>query len=31
MKTLVVAAGIVAGLALGAPAVAQTKPTVPII
>jgi ribose transport system substrate-binding protein len=31
MKTLVVAAGIVAGLALGAPAVAQTKPTVPVI
>jgi ribose transport system substrate-binding protein len=31
MKVLVVAAGIVAGLALGAPAVAQTKPTVPII
>jgi ribose transport system substrate-binding protein len=31
MKTLVVAAGIVAGLALGAPAMAQTKPTVPII
>jgi ribose transport system substrate-binding protein len=31
MKTLVVAAGIVAGLAFGAPAVAQTKPTVAII
>jgi ribose transport system substrate-binding protein len=31
MKTLVVAAGIVAGLALGAPAMAQTKPTVAII
>jgi ribose transport system substrate-binding protein len=31
MKTLVVAAGIVAGLAFGAPALAQTKPTVAII
>src|ERR1700720_3462259 len=31
MKTLVVAAGIVAGLAFGAPAMAQTKPTVAII
>jgi ribose transport system substrate-binding protein len=31
MKTLVVAAGIVAGVALGAPAMAQTKPTVAII
>jgi ribose transport system substrate-binding protein len=31
MKTLVVAAGVVAGLALGAPAMAQTKPTVAII
>ena len=31
MKTLVVAAGIVAGLALGAPAMAQTKPSVAII
>jgi ribose transport system substrate-binding protein len=31
MKTLVVAAGIVAGLALGAPAMAQTKPTVAVI
>jgi ribose transport system substrate-binding protein len=31
MKTLVVATGIVAGLAFGAPAMAQTKPTVAII
>ena len=31
MKTLVVAAGIIAGLAFGAPAMAQTKPTVAII
>jgi ribose transport system substrate-binding protein len=31
MKTLVVAAGIVAGLALGTPAMAQTKPTVAVI
>jgi ribose transport system substrate-binding protein len=31
MKRLVVAAGIVAGLAFGAPAMAQTKPTVAII
>jgi ribose transport system substrate-binding protein len=31
MKTLVVAAGIVAGIALGAPALAQTKPTIAII
>jgi ribose transport system substrate-binding protein len=31
MKTLVVAAGIVAGLAFGAPAMAQTKPTVAVI
>src|SRR5258708_5248159 len=31
MKTLVVAAGIVAGLVLGAPALAQTKPTVAVI
>jgi ribose transport system substrate-binding protein len=31
MKTLVVAAGIVAGLMFGAPAMAQTKPTVAII
>ena len=31
MKTLVVAAGIVAGLAFGAPAMAQTKPTVAIV
>jgi ribose transport system substrate-binding protein len=31
MKTLVVAAGIVAGLAFGAPVMAQTKPTVAVI
>jgi ribose transport system substrate-binding protein len=31
MKTLVAAAGIVAGLAFGAPAMAQTKPTVAVI
>jgi ribose transport system substrate-binding protein len=31
MKTLVVAAGLVAGLAFGAPAMAQTKPTVAVI
>ncbi len=31
MKKLVVAAGIVAGLAFAAPAMAQTKPTIPII
>jgi len=31
MKTLVVAAGIIAGLACGAPAMAQSKPTVAII
>ena len=31
MKKLVVAAGIVAGLAFGAPAMAQTKPTKPTI
>jgi len=31
MKKLVVAAGIVAGLVFGAPAMAQTKPTIPII
>src|SRR6202044_920047 len=31
MKKLVVAAAIVAGLAFGAPAIAQTKPTVPVI
>jgi ribose transport system substrate-binding protein len=31
MKTLVVAAGIIAGLAFGAPAMAQTKPTIAII
>jgi ribose transport system substrate-binding protein len=31
MKTLVVAAGIVVGLAFGAPVMAQTKPTVAII
>jgi ribose transport system substrate-binding protein len=31
MKTLVVAAGFIAGLAFGAPAMAQTKPTIPII
>ena len=30
-KLVVVAAGIVAGLAFGAPAVAQTRPTVPVI
>jgi ribose transport system substrate-binding protein len=31
MKRFVVAAGIVAGLAFGAPAMAQTKPTIPVI
>src|SRR5947209_7581120 len=31
MKKLAVATGIVAGLAFGAPAMAQTKPTIPII
>jgi ribose transport system substrate-binding protein len=31
MKNLVVAAGIMASLAFGAPALAQTKPTIPII
>jgi ribose transport system substrate-binding protein len=31
MKTLVLAAGVVAGLAFGAPAMAQTKPTVVVI
>ena len=31
MKTLVLAAGVVAGLAFGAPAMAQTKPTVAVI
>jgi ribose transport system substrate-binding protein len=31
MKRFVVAAGIVAGLAFGAPAIAQTKPTIPVI
>src|SRR5271168_3271499 len=31
MKKLVVAAGIVAGLAFGSAAVAQTKPTIPVI
>src|ERR1700680_3986762 len=31
MKTLVAAAGIVAGIAFGVPAIAQTKPTIPII
>ena len=31
MKTLLVAAGVVAGLAFGAPAMAQTKPTVALI
>jgi ribose transport system substrate-binding protein len=31
MKRFVVAAGIVVGLAFGAPAMAQTKPTIPII
>jgi ribose transport system substrate-binding protein len=31
MNRFVVAAGIVAGFALGAPAVAQTKPTIPVI
>ena len=31
MKRFVAAAGIVAGLALGAPAMAQTKPTISII
>jgi len=31
MKKLVVAAGIVVGIAFGAPAIAQTKPTVPVI
>ena len=31
MKRFVAAAGIVAGLAFGAPAMAQTKPTIPII
>jgi ribose transport system substrate-binding protein len=31
MKRLMVAAGIVAGLGFGAPAMAQTKPTIPVI
>jgi ribose transport system substrate-binding protein len=31
MKKLVVAAGIVAGIAFGVPAIAQTKPTIPVI
>jgi ribose transport system substrate-binding protein len=31
MKKLVVAAGILAGIAFGAAAVAQTKPTIPVI
>jgi ribose transport system substrate-binding protein len=31
MKRIVAAAGIVAGLAFGAPAMAQTKPTIPVI
>jgi ribose transport system substrate-binding protein len=31
MKKLVVAAGIVAGVAFGVPALAQTKPTIPVI
>jgi ribose transport system substrate-binding protein len=31
MKSFVVCAGIVAGLAFGAPAMAQTKPTIPVI
>ena len=31
MKNLVVAAGIVAGIAFGVPAIAQTKPTIPVI
>jgi ribose transport system substrate-binding protein len=31
MKRFVVAAGIVAGLGFGAPAMAQTKPTIPVI
>jgi ribose transport system substrate-binding protein len=31
MKKLVIAAGIVAGIAFGVPAIAQTKPTVPVI
>src|SRR5580704_4787627 len=31
MKKLVVAAGIVAGIAFGVPAMAQTNPTVPVI
>ena len=31
MKTLVAAAGIVAGIAFGVPAIAQTKPTIPVI
>jgi ribose transport system substrate-binding protein len=31
MKKLVVVAGIVAGIAFGAPTIAQTKPTVPVI
>src|SRR6202045_2710011 len=31
MKKLVIAAGIVVGIAFGVPAIAQTKPTIPII
>src|SRR5712672_2002795 len=31
MKKIVIAAGIVAGIAFGAPAIAQTKPTIPVI
>src|ERR1700688_2162126 len=31
MKKLVIAAGIVAGIAFGVPAIAQTKPTIPVI
>src|SRR5260370_35673342 len=31
MKELVIAAGIVAGIAFGVPAIAQTKPTIPVI
>jgi ribose transport system substrate-binding protein len=31
MKELMVAAGIVAGIAFGVPAIAQTKPTIPVI
>src|ERR1700732_2495725 len=31
MKKLVIAAGIVVGIAFGVPAIAQTKPTIPVI